>query len=84
MRVLGRVRLSRFDTGSTSVERQRELVEQWAAANDHTIVGWAEDIDLSGSVDPFDSSTCATELRVDVAQVYRVMLEHARSDPNGS
>jgi len=55
MRVLGRVRLSRFDTGSTSVERQRELIEQWAAVNEHTIVGWAEDIDLSGSVDPFQA-----------------------------
>jgi site-specific DNA recombinase len=54
LRVLGRVRLSRYDTGSTSVERQRELIEQWAKMNDHTIVGWAEDVDLSGSVDVLD------------------------------
>lgn len=40
---------------STSAARQREIVEMWAKANDHEIVGWAEDIDVSGSVDPFDT-----------------------------
>ncbi|WP_240430968.1 recombinase family protein [Mycobacterium kyogaense] len=55
MRVLGRVRLSRATEESTSVERQREIIQQWADASDHTVVGWAEDIDVSGSVDPFDT-----------------------------
>ncbi|KUI26552.1 hypothetical protein AU196_02770 [Mycobacterium sp. IS-1742] len=55
MRVLGRVRLSRASEESTSVERQRELVENWATANGHQIVGWAEDLDVSGSIDPFDT-----------------------------
>lgn len=54
-RVLGRVRLSRLTDESTSAERQRELIEQWSAINDHTVVGWAEDLDISGSVDPFDT-----------------------------
>src|SRR6202012_4830091 len=36
-------------------ERQREIITSWAAANDHQIVGWAEDLDVSGSVDPFDT-----------------------------
>lgn len=49
-RVLGRVRLSRLTDESTSAERQRELIEQWSAMNDHTVVGWAEDLDISGSV----------------------------------
>lgn len=40
---------------STSAARQREIIEQWANANDHEVVGWAEDIDVSGSVDPFDT-----------------------------
>ncbi|MFA5707380.1 recombinase family protein [Mycolicibacterium sp.] len=40
---------------STSVERQREIIETWASANDHQIIGWAEDLDVSGSVDPFDA-----------------------------
>jgi DNA invertase Pin-like site-specific DNA recombinase len=55
MRVLGRLRLSRSTEESTSIERQREIIQQWATTNDHTIVGWAEDIDVSGSVDPFDT-----------------------------
>lgn len=55
MRVLGRLRISRDSSESTSIERQRELVEQWAAANDHTVIGWAEDLDVSGSVDPFET-----------------------------
>lgn len=54
-RVLGRLRLSRSTEESTSIERQREVIEQWSSANGHTIVGWAEDLDVSGSVDPFDT-----------------------------
>lgn len=53
MRVIGRTRLSRATDESTSMERQREIIEAWADANNHQIVGWAEDLDVSGSVDPF-------------------------------
>lgn len=55
LRVLGRTRLSRSTEESTSIERQRELITAWAQAHQHTIVGWAEDIDISGSVDPFQT-----------------------------
>jgi site-specific DNA recombinase len=51
-RVLGRVRLSRVTDATTSPERQMEIVTNWAETNDHEIVGWAEDLDLSRSVDP--------------------------------
>ncbi|WP_322859541.1 recombinase family protein [Mycobacterium europaeum] len=56
LRVLGRIRLSREagETG-TSIERQREDIEQWSALHRHTIVGWAIDSGVSGSVDPFDT-----------------------------
>lgn len=54
-RVLGRVRLSRATDESTSVDRQREVIEGWAAANGAVVVGWAEDIDVSGAADPFDT-----------------------------
>ena len=47
------MRLSRAAEESTSVERQREIIETWAKQNDHEIVAWAEDTDVSGSVDPF-------------------------------
>ena len=55
MRVLGRLRLSVASDESTSIERQREVVTAWAGANGHNVVGWAVDIDVSGSVDPFDT-----------------------------
>ncbi|REE72191.1 DNA invertase Pin-like site-specific DNA recombinase [Rhodococcus wratislaviensis] len=54
-RVLGRLRLSRATDESTSIERQREIIERWADAHGHTVVGWAVDEDVSGSVDPFDT-----------------------------
>jgi site-specific DNA recombinase len=55
VRVLARIRLSRATDESTSIERQREIVESWAKQNDHEIIGWATDEDVSGSVDPFDT-----------------------------
>lgn len=55
MRVLGRIRLSRLTEESTSAARQRELIEQWAVNNGHEVIGWAEDVDVSGSIDPFEA-----------------------------
>lgn len=55
MRVLGRVRLSRVMEESTSVERQRGLIENWSKQHGHEVIGWATDLDVSGSVDPFDT-----------------------------
>ena len=54
-RVLGRLRISRATDESTSIERQREFITRWAEAHGHTVVGWAVDEDVSGSVDPFDT-----------------------------
>jgi site-specific DNA recombinase len=54
-RVLGRLRLSISTDESTSIERQREVIEQWASANGHTVIGYATDTDVSGSVSPFDA-----------------------------
>lgn len=54
-RVLGRVRLSRLTDESTSIERQREIIESWARTHDNIIVGWAVDADVSGSVSPFEA-----------------------------
>ncbi len=55
MRVLGRLRLSRSTDESTSISRQRQIIEQWAEGHGHTLAGWAEDIDVSGSIDPFET-----------------------------
>lgn len=52
-RVLGNLRLSRSTDESTSITRQRESITAWAERNQHTIVGWAEDVDVSGDVAPW-------------------------------
>jgi site-specific DNA recombinase len=54
-RVLGRVRLSRVTDATTSPERQREIITNWAAANGHEVIGWATDLDVSRSVDPLNA-----------------------------
>ena len=63
LRVLGRVRLSRDTDASTSVERQRADIEDWARRNDGEVIGWAEDVDVSGSVDPFATPDLGPWLR---------------------
>jgi site-specific DNA recombinase len=55
LRVLGRLRLSVASDESTSIERQREVITAWAESHGHNVIGWAEDVDVSGSVDPFDT-----------------------------
>jgi site-specific DNA recombinase len=47
-------RLSKVTDATTSPERQREICEQLCAQRDYEIVGIAADLDVSGSVDPFD------------------------------
>ncbi|MCF3938378.1 recombinase family protein [Gordonia tangerina] len=53
LRVLGRLRISRARDESTSIERQREIVQQWADTHDHNVIGWAVDEEVSGTVDAF-------------------------------
>lgn len=55
MRFLGRIRLSVSTDESTSVERQREIITRWCQLHDHEVVGWAEDVDVSGKLSPFDT-----------------------------
>ncbi|MEV3854344.1 recombinase family protein [Streptomyces sp. NPDC050095] len=54
-RVLGNVRLSILKDDTTSPEKQRQAVEHWAVgpAVDGRMVGWAEDLDVSGAMHPF-------------------------------
>lgn len=61
--MLGRVRLSHFTEESTSVERQKEIITGWADTHGHTVVGWAVDVDVSRSVDPFDAPELGPWLR---------------------
>lgn len=73
MRVLGRIRLSRLTEESTSAARQREIIEQWAASNNHDVIGWAEDLDVSGSVDPFNTPELGRWLEPDQADRWDVL-----------
>lgn len=52
-KVLGVIRLSRDTEESTSPERQRQIIENWASVHECQIVGWAEDRGVSASVDPW-------------------------------
>ena len=63
LRVLGRLRISRTRLESTSIESQRQIVQQWADANSHRVIGWAIDEEVSGSVDAFDAPELGPWLR---------------------
>lgn len=54
MRVLGYIRLSRETEATTSPERQREIILNWANIHEHKIVDWVEDLGVSGSVNPWE------------------------------
>lgn len=47
-------RLSRVTDATTSPERQRQICEQLCGQRGYEVVGIAEDLDVSGAVDPFD------------------------------
>lgn len=51
---LAAIRLSRLTDASTSPARQREVTTAWADQHGGTIVGEAVDLDVSGSVNPFE------------------------------
>ncbi|MEU7077343.1 recombinase family protein [Streptomyces sp. NPDC046409] len=53
-RVLGALRLSRASDESTSVVRQKVAIQRWADSRGHTVVGWVEDVDVSGAVAPWE------------------------------
>lgn len=54
MRALIVVRLSRVTDATTSPERQREICEELCRQRGYDVVGIAQDLDVSGAVDPFD------------------------------
>jgi site-specific DNA recombinase len=54
LRVLGVIRLSDETDETTSPARQRAIIANWASANGHVMAGWAEDLDVSGKVRPFE------------------------------
>ncbi|MCZ4122574.1 recombinase family protein [Streptomyces sp. H39-S7] len=53
-RVLGALRLSRASDESTSVVRQKAAIQRWADSRGDTVVGWVEDVDVSGAIAPWE------------------------------
>jgi site-specific DNA recombinase len=53
-RVLGALRLSRASDESTSVVRQKVAIQRWADSRGHTVVGWVDDVDVSGAIAPWE------------------------------
>jgi site-specific DNA recombinase len=54
VRVLGAGRLSHDTDASTSIERQREVIELTTKARGGTLVTITEDVDVSGAISPFE------------------------------
>ena len=54
MRALIVVRLSRVTEATTSPERQEQACRELCSQRGYEVVGVAEDLDVSGAVDPFD------------------------------
>ena len=66
--------MSRSSEESTSVERQRELIENWAKTNNHEIVAWAEDVDVSGAVSPFDTPALGPYLKEPASNEWDILV----------
>ena len=74
MRVLGNIRLSRETDESTSPARQEEAITRWAELHGHQIVGWARDIDVSGSVSPWDRDELGAWLDEDRLHLWDIIV----------
>ncbi|MCX4779208.1 recombinase family protein [Streptomyces sp. NBC_01264] len=84
-RVLGVVRLSKVSDETTSPERQRRSIQRWADQEGHVVVGWVEDIDVSGSVEPWKrpdfSKWLPSTIGKEVSSIeHRIALEESRAD----
>ncbi|WP_121828240.1 recombinase family protein [Streptomyces sp. S1] len=84
-RVLGVVRLSKVSDETTSPERQRRSIQRWADQDGHVVVGWVEDIDVSGGVEPWKrpefGKWLPSTIGKEVSSIeHRIALEESRAD----
>ncbi|MFE5510031.1 recombinase family protein [Streptomyces sp. NPDC056529] len=84
-RVLGVVRLSKVSDETTSPERQRRSIQRWADQEGHVVVGWVEDIDVSGGVEPWKrpefGKWLPSTIGKEVSSIeHRIALEESRAD----
>lgn len=73
-RILAALRLSRVTEASVSLEKQTEIINAWALAHDHQIVGWASDPGVSGDVSPFDRPELGAWLQPDRADDFDMIV----------
>jgi site-specific DNA recombinase len=52
MKLLAAIRLSVETEATTSPERQRKAIQEYADTHGHTVAAWATDLDVSGKVPP--------------------------------
>ncbi|MET9705088.1 recombinase family protein [Streptomyces griseus] len=84
-RVLGAVRLSKVSDETTSPERQRRSIQRWADQEGHVVVGWVEDIDVSGGVEPWKrpefSKWLPSTIGKEVSSIeHRIAMDESRAD----
>lgn len=84
-RVLGVVRLSKVSDETTSPERQRRSIQRWADQEGHVVVGWVEDIDVSGGVEPWKrpefGKWLPSTIGKEVSSIeHRIALEESRAE----
>ncbi|SCF94611.1 recombinase family protein [Streptomyces sp. Ncost-T10-10d] len=84
-RVLGVIRLSRVSDETTSPERQRRSIQRWADQEGHVVVGWVEDIDVSGGVEPWKRPEFGKWLPSIIGKEasaieHRIAMEESRAD----
>ncbi|MGQ4596660.1 recombinase family protein [Nocardia sp. R6R-6] len=72
--MVGRIRISQQTEESTSVERQQEMIRKWCDMHGHTLVGWAEDISVSGSLSPFETKGLGPWLTVERVDDYDALV----------
>ncbi|MET9673610.1 recombinase family protein [Streptomyces sp. NPDC006482] len=84
-RVLGVIRLSKISDETTSPERQRRSIQRWADQGGHVVVGWVEDIDVSGGVEPWKrpefSKWLPSTIGKEVSSIeHRIAMEESRAN----
>lgn len=50
------------------MDRQREAIQRWCDYQGHTIVGWSEDVDVSGDVEPWKRPSLSAWLPDNIGQ----------------
>jgi site-specific DNA recombinase len=73
-RAVGVLRLSVETEESTSIEKQKEIVNAWGLIHDTEIIGWAIDEGVSGATSPFEREGLGEWLTDEKALEYDILV----------